>query len=1104
MNSSKKTSGSHGSTVNHAYLQPSRSIVYCQMLTQHRIEKPMNIPHIKHCGTRISQHVVLTMLLTALLSLGSQMSLASFMTFESGQVRPLALSPDETLLFAINTPDNRIEVFSVDDEGISYRHSIPVGMEPVAVAARTNTEIWVTNHLSDSVSIIDLNSTPPRVIRTLLLGDEPRDIVFGGLDKRRAFITTAHRGQHRTHPSIASVPGAGDPQLTTPSIPRADVWVFDALNLGETIGGTPLKIIELFGDTPRALAVNPDGSTVYAAVFHSGNQTATVTDTAVCDTNDTNIANNIVEGPCLVSGIPMPGGMPLPHHNANGDRRPETGLVVKFDNTASAWLDELDRNWNNAIRFHLPDLDVFAIDTTTLEETASFAHVGTILFNMLVNPINEKVYVSMSDAHNEVRFEGSGAFVQAVGAKPDEEPTSVQGHLHEMGITILDRTQVLPRHLNKHINYDVRPASPEVKQHSLSTPLGMAISRDGTTLYVAAFGSSTIGVFDTAELETDTFDPTTTSANYIKVSGGGPSGVVLDETRQRLYVLTRFDNSISVIDLTTRNETAHIGMFNPEPLHVINGRRFLYDAPLSSSNGEASCASCHIFADFDSLTWDLGNPDGHVVNNPIEIKRQGPPELFPNINGTGNVPELHPMKGPMTTQTMRGMANNGSMHWRGDRTGGNDPGGDVDDEFAAFIKFIGAFEGLMGNDPATPFRGNDMAAFAKFSLDIVLPPNPVRPLNNTLTPSQQTGRDFYIKPTNPGFSCKECHSLDRPFGQFGADGTVGFKNEPQIVKIPHLRNMYQKVGMFGMPQTPFFDATTMDHQGDQVRGSGFFHDGSIDTLFRLNEATVFSELRRAAFNTDQERREVEKFLLAFDTDLAPIVGQQVTLTSTNPATVGPRIDLLIERAQTDFILLNHQRPTECDLIVKGTINGKARGWVMNNSTGMFTSDRADEPPLTDIELREFSAQQGQELTYTCVPPGSGWRMGVDRNNDGISDGSERADLTVVFTTVKRKVQSSGDKLVMKFTVKNIGEETARGPFPISVFLSDDNTLDTQDQLLETFTIKRIKQNKQKSRVLKRKGFPPLNGKYVLVVIDSPGVIQNRNRNSNIVAHQIPR
>ena len=31
------------------------------------------------------------------------------------------------------------------------------------------------------------------------------------------------------------------------------------------------------------------------------------------------------------------------------------------------------------------------------------------------------------------------------------------------------------------------------------------------------------------------------------------------------------------------------------------------------------------------------------------------------------------MKGPMTTQTLRGMANHGPMHWRGDRTGGNVP-----------------------------------------------------------------------------------------------------------------------------------------------------------------------------------------------------------------------------------------------------------------------------------------------------------------------------------------------------------------------------------------------------------------------------------------------
>ena len=50
------------------------------------------------------------------------------------------------------------------------------------------------------------------------------------------------------------------------------------------------------------------------------------------------------------------------------------------------------------------------------------------------------------------------------------------------------------------------------------------------------------------------------------------------------------------------------------------------------------------------------------------------------------------MKGPMTTQSLRGMANHGPMHWRGDRTGGNDepsaqPNGGTFDEDAAFKKF---------------------------------------------------------------------------------------------------------------------------------------------------------------------------------------------------------------------------------------------------------------------------------------------------------------------------------------------------------------------------------------------------------------------------------
>ena len=82
----------------------------------------------------------------------------------------------------------------------------------------------------------------------------------------------------------------------------------------------------------------------------------------------------------------------------------------------------------------------------------------------------------------------------------------------------------------------------------------MAVTSDGRTLYVAAFGSSKIGVFDTRELETDTFTPST--ADQINVSGGGPTGLVLDEDGHRIYTLTRFDNSIAVVDTIAGAEIA--------------------------------------------------------------------------------------------------------------------------------------------------------------------------------------------------------------------------------------------------------------------------------------------------------------------------------------------------------------------------------------------------------------------------------------------------------------------------------------------------------------------------------------------------------------------
>src|SRR6185369_8159711 len=189
--------------------------------------------------------------------------------------------------------------------------------------------------------------------------------------------------------------------------------------------------------------------------------------------------------------------------------------------------------------------------------------------------------------HNEVRFEGPGI----VGG------STVRGHLHEARVTVLDGSSVLARHLNKHITYSTVPSPGGTAAKSLATPVGMAVSSDGATLYVTGFGSQKVGVYDTVKLENDTFDPNTSNGvTYVPLASGGPSGVVLDETHQCLYVLTRFDNSVSVVNTMTLAEEAALKrpLYNPEPATVTAGRSFLYDAAFTSSNGEASCSSCHI------------------------------------------------------------------------------------------------------------------------------------------------------------------------------------------------------------------------------------------------------------------------------------------------------------------------------------------------------------------------------------------------------------------------------------------------------------------------------------------------------------------------------
>ncbi len=854
-------------------------------------------------------------------------AVGEFAAFESGQVRPLALSSNGQRLYAVNTPDNRVEVYNVAGATPVLLESIPVGLEPVALALANDGQLWVVNHLSDSVSIVDVSRTPARVVNTLFTGDEPRDIVFAGTGNKWAFITAAHRGQNAPF----------NPQLTTAGVGRADVWVFDAANPGTALGGTPATVLNMFGDTLRGLGRNADGTRVYAAVLNSGNKTTV-----------------------LKADIPQ-GGITTkapPTTSPDGTVQPLTPLIVQ-KNAAGNWVDSGDprtntapRTWNARVKLNLPDLDVFTIDTTgTLPRVvASVSGVGTTLYNVAVNPVSGRVYVSNTEARNLTRFEGSGA-----------RGTTVRGNFVDSRITVINGTTATPRKLNKHItSYAQATGTAAERALALSTPLEMAVSRDGTNLFVTAMGSNRLARIATAGLENDSF--ALSAANQVTLTGGGPTGVVLDPTRNLAYVATRLDNGISVVNTAaaTMSETAHVRMFNPEPADIVNGRPFLYDALLTSSRGDSSCAGCHIFGDMDHLAWDLGNPDENSTANPNRYSPEAP--------NFGRTARFHPLKGPMTTQTLRGMRGQGPLHWRGDKTGNVRATGQTLED-AAFKEFNGAFVNLLGR--ATQLTTAQMDSFAKFALKLVYPPNPIANLDGSWTAEQTTSLNMYNTQRTDGLStCNDCHTVNVATGRFGTDGTMAVEgnNVAENFKIAQLRNMYQKVGMFATNSS-----VTTPSVGDQIKGFGFENSGQFGTLDEFFASAAFQL-------TAAEQQQIERLMMAIPTEMASIVGQQVTVTPANAtrSDIRTRLDMLVARA----VVTTPRK--ECELVAKGVVANLARGWVMNASRS-FVPNKKTEAAVSLQGLLDQAAADGAAITFTCTPPGNGTRFGIDRDGNGAYD-----------------------------------------------------------------------------------------------------------------------
>jgi len=389
-----------------------------------------------------------------------------------------------------------------------------------------------------------------------------------------------------------------------------------------------------------------------------------------------------------------------------------------------------------------------------------------------------------------------------------------------------------------------------------------------------------------------------------------------------------------------------IGSYDPTPAAIRSGRGFLYDAKLSG-NGTMSCASCHVDAEMDLLAWDLGDPTGTMVTNQIINVQTGPPIFVTNASS------FHPMKGPMVTQTLRGLNGLDPFHWRGDRTN--------------FLAFNPAFATLLGG---SALSNTDMTAYRDFINTITFEPNPNQNLDRTYPTNlaggdATVGRTFFLfsnyNNSIPGLTCNSCHTA--PPGP-GTDSLILSRvalSASQDIKMPHLRNQYQKL-----------DFNT---NGPSIAGFGFNHDGTIPT-----EQAFFSQnLFPAIQNNTTVKNNLTAFMLSFDTGTAPAVGYTRTITATNENTAS---------ISNDWSLLESQAAlTNVDLIAKGTLNGQRHGLLYQPAQTNYVPDTTNLPAFTHAQLMA-RIQAGDTLSFMGVPPGSGVRMGIDRNSDGVRDSDE--------------------------------------------------------------------------------------------------------------------
>jgi len=639
--------------------------------------------------------------------------------FTSPQTNPLLVVEGEPWLAVANTTSGTVSIHDLRhleraDAGLV--REIPTGLDPVSLAQRPGSrEIWVANHISDSISVIDLDALD--VVETIqdvdpdtgvTRTDAPVGVAFAS--PTRAFVTLDDANE---------------------------VLVIDTDAAGRNAAITARLAIP--AQAPRALTV-ADGR-LYVAAFESENQTEFPT----CAPDDPRLERN--GGPGIDPSDPFDQGCAFATEvieslnidlamDESGESQVgvdlELGTIFDFaavnPNLGAEVIIDRDR----------PDRDLFVFDATTLALEHVVEHVGTLLYGVAAT--SDRLWVTNTDARND-----------------RDGLRNLENRMFDNRLSYMDCGGGVCGE-PVHVDLDANPAGVPIP-----TPYGVRASSDGSLLVVSVAGSDGRPGLPG--------DPATDIPGLAVLDGDGqllgavptgaiPQGVALGEADggpTTAYVLNTVDSTVSAVSLAdpTRPEvlvTFPVGS-DPTPPEVREGR-IAFASARASTSGTFSCESCHPNGNTDQILWSISTIEG-----PEDFPADAPCDPFEEV-----CPE------PRSTMPIRGLRDTLPLHWMGnladpfeDLPGQLDQPEDAgapdcdlatDGEVGCTRHLVDAsLSGVMCDPETCPvgpsglpgaLDDDERNAMAKFLVSVSFPPSPERRPDDVLSPMAQQGvSDFF-------------------------------------------------------------------------------------------------------------------------------------------------------------------------------------------------------------------------------------------------------------------------------------------------------------------------------------------------------------------------